>query len=149
MIELSSAEARRIAVAAQGFGRRARSRPAKEALHEAVARLGVVQLDSVNVVCRAHYLPLFARLGSYDKDRLDASIWSRPSELFEYWAHQASIVPVSCHRLFRWRMERAARGQGTWSGIARFGREKHAYVAEVLAEIADRGALAASSLSTA
>lgn len=149
MIELSYEDARRIAVAAQGFGARPKTPPSKRELEEAVARLGVVQLDSVNVVCRAHYLPLFARLGPYDRDQLDASIWTRPSPLFEYWAHQASVIPVGSHRLFRWRMDRAARGEGVWAGIARFGREKRAFVSKVLAEIAERGPVAASELSTA
>ena len=89
MIELSFDEARRIAVTAQGFGARPKARPSKERIQQAVSRLGVVQLDSVNVVARAHYLPLFARLGAYDRDLFDASIWTRPSTLFEYWAHQA------------------------------------------------------------
>src|SRR5262245_39526462 len=98
--ELRSDEARRIALAAQGFGKRSGS------FHDVVARLGVLQLDSVNVVCRAHYLPVFARIGRYDREALDASAWTRPSSMFEYWGHQASLLPVSYHRLFRWRMER-------------------------------------------
>jgi uncharacterized protein len=163
MMELSFEEARRIAVTAQGMaasrGRRngrderSETRPSSARssarIDAMVERLGVVQLDSVNVVCRAHYLPLFARLGAYDRDRFDANIWTRPSTLFEYWGHQASILPVSSHRLFRWRMERASKGEGTWSGIARFGREKRAFVARVLDEIRDRGPIAASELSTA
>ncbi|MBX3224181.1 MAG: YcaQ family DNA glycosylase [Labilithrix sp.] len=166
MVELTVEEARRIAVRAQGFGAAGatgttrasgvgptptpRSKPTTSARSvELVERLGVVQLDSVNVVCRAHYLPLFARLGAYDRDRFDASIWSRPSALFEYWGHQASLLPVAHHRLFRWRMDRAARGEGTWSGVARFGREKHAFVADVLREIAEKGPAAASALSMA
>ena len=116
---VSRVEARRIALAAQGFGRkrtiRARTRPTE--IVDAVARLGVVQLDSVNVLCRAHYLPLFARLGAYDRSVLDAAAWSRPSALFEYWAHQASLTPVAHHRLLRWRMERAANGVGVWSSV--------------------------------
>jgi len=149
MIELSFEEARRIAVAAQGFGPRPKETPSRDHVQQVVERLGVVQLDSVNVVARAHYLPLFARLGAYDRDVLDASVWTRPSALFEYWAHQASVIPVSSHRLFRWRMDRAARGEGIWGGIARFGRERRTFIAEVLDEITGRGPIAASELSTA
>lgn len=149
MIELSFDDARKIAVSAQGFGARPKARPTSAEITEAVARLGVVQLDSVNVVCRAHYLPLFARLGPYGRDLLDGSIWTRPSTLFEYWAHQASVVPVATHRLFRWRMERASRGEGIWAGVARFGREKRAFISKVLGEIVARGPVAASELSTA
>jgi uncharacterized protein YcaQ len=149
MIALSADEARRIAVTTQGFGARGRGTRTKQEVLEAVERLGVVQLDSVNVVCRAHYLPLFARLGPYDREAFDANIWSRPSPLFEYWAHQASIVPVASHRLFRWRMDRAERGEGTWSGVARFGRENRKLIADVLAEISKLGPIPASALSMA
>lgn len=88
---LSLAEARRIALSAQGFGTARATKPiARGAILGGVRRLGVLQLDSVNVVCRAHYLPLFARLGMYDRPTLDAAAWSeRPRELFEYWGHEA------------------------------------------------------------
>ena len=154
---MSAPEARRVALAAQGFGV-ARSDepsrgPSKARLLEEVRRLAVLQIDSVNVVSRAHYLPCFARLGAYDRARLDALSWSRPGgavpPLFEYWAHQASLAPVELYPLFRWRMRRAERGEGTWGRIARFAKEKRSYLKEVLREIEARGPLAASQLSTA
>lgn len=143
---LSIAEARRIAIAAQGFGARPR-RPATEAaILEGVRRLGVLQLDSVNVVCRAHYLPLFARLGAYDRDALDRTAWSAPRRLFEYWGHQASLLPVSLAPLFRWRMAQAARGEGIWGMLARFARERKKYVDEVLAFVEREGPVRAGDL---
>src|SRR5690348_309888 len=94
-------------------------------MHDAIARLGVLQLDSVNVLCRAHYLPAFARVGAYDRAALDRAAWGDEGRtLFEYWGHEASLLPFEMHPLFRWRMERAARGEGMWKHIARFGEER-------------------------
>ena len=91
---LSAAEARRIALAAQGFGRTRNTRsPGLAALTASVGRLGVVQIDSVNAVVRSHYLPLFSRLGPYERTHLDAAAYRRRS-LFEYWGHEASLLPV-------------------------------------------------------
>jgi hypothetical protein len=143
---VSRDEARRIALAAQGFGKRPRARPGGEAILGCVRRLGVVQLDSVNVVCRAHYLPLLARLGAYDRDVLDRAAWSAPRRLFEYWGHEASFLPVEIQPLFRWRMARAEAGQGMWSHLSRFGRERRAYVAEVLNTVAAEGPLRAADV---
>lgn len=143
---LSLAEARRIAIAAQGFGVRPSRRPTQAALLAAVRRLGVLQLDSVNVLCRAHYLPLFARLGAYDRDVLDRAAWREPHHLFEYWGHQASLLPVSLAPLFRWRMARAARGEDIWQMLARFARERKKYVDEVLAILERNGPLRAGDL---
>jgi uncharacterized protein YcaQ len=143
---LSLAEARRVAIAAQGFAVRSRRPPTKAAILACVRGLGVVQLDSVNVVCRAHYLPLFARLGAYDRDALDRAAWGAPRELFEYWGHEASLLPVSLAPLFRWRMERAVRGEGIWKMLATFARERRKYVDEVLATVAREGPLRAGDL---
>lgn len=85
-----------------------------------VRRLGAVQIDSVNVLTRAHYLPLFSRLGAYPRGRLDALVWGERPALFEYWAHEASLAPVETHPLLRWRMRRAAAGEGVWGRMAPF-----------------------------
>ena len=78
-------------------------------VRRAIDRLGLLQIDSVNVLARAHYLPLFSRLGHYDSAHLDQLAWGRKSRrgLFEFWAHEASLLPLAAHPLFRWRMQRA------------------------------------------
>jgi hypothetical protein len=148
---LSAASARRIALAAQGFGvARPVTSPNAGYVQRAVERLGLLQIDSVNVLARAHYLPLFSRLGSYDRAHLDRAAWGRKSQrrLFEFWAHEASLLPLASQPLWRWRMDRAAREAGEGKGkLHRFKREKAAYIDEVRREIADRGPLAASELS--
>lgn len=113
-----------------------------------IRRLGLLQIDSVNILVRAHYMPLFSRLGAYDRAALDGMAFRRRAgALFEYWAHEASLLPVEQQPLLRWRMERAARNEGIWQGIASIASERRAYVDAVLAEIAARGPLGASQLS--
>ena len=105
--KLSADEARRIALAAQGFANpRPTARPDRRHLRRVIAQIGVLQIDSVNVLVRSHYLPLFSRLGAYAPDILDASWLGHPDrrELFEYWGHMASLMPVEMHPLLRWRM---------------------------------------------
>src|SRR5690348_14743883 len=145
--KLTSGEARRIALGAQGF---ATPRPAgpvgKRQLTRLIERLGVVQIDSVNVVSRTHYLPAFSRLGAYPRELLEEIAWGRKRPLFEYWAHEASLLPLSTQPLLRWRMEDAHEGVGIWKGIARFLRERREFVERVLDEIEQRGPLSASEL---
>jgi uncharacterized protein YcaQ len=143
---LSAGEARRLALAAQGF---ATPRPALTAdwrgLRRMVKRLGLLQIDSVNVLVRAHYLPLFSRLGSYGRAHFDAKAYRRGiGGLFEYWAHEASLLPVEHQPLLRWRMARAERFEGMWSGIAKFARERRDYVDAVFARIVAEGPLTAA-----
>ena len=147
---LSRDEARRVALAAQGFGARAPGAGEANArtLLAAVAALGALQIDSVNVLVRAHYLPLFARLGSYRRELLDQLAYRASRRaLFEYWGHMASLLPMESYPLFRWRMDRAAAGVGTWRSIARLAREKPAFVARIEREIRDRGPLTAGELA--
>jgi uncharacterized protein YcaQ len=146
---LSLAEARRIALAAQGFGE---PRPAaahdKRALRRLIERLGVVQIDSVNVLARAHTLPAFSRLGPYRVEDLQALAYAgRRRALFEYWGHEASLLPVALQPMLRWRMARASRGEGIYKTLATFARERGALIAQVQREIADRGPLRAGELS--
>jgi uncharacterized protein YcaQ len=116
---LSAAQARRIALAAQGFGRPRTTAAGTRQLNGSIAQLNLLQLDSVNVFERSHYLPLFARLGAYDRVRLDTMVFGRRSRYVEYWAHQAAIIPLEDWPLFRWRMrfyrERYSR-PGSWGG---------------------------------
>ncbi|KTC35059.1 cytoplasmic protein [Pseudomonas sp. ABAC61] len=144
-------QARRMALAAQGFGGHQPPASIKAArLNQQIERLGLLQIDSVNALVRAHYLPLFSRLGSYPQQLLDQAAWSqgRQRTLFEYWGHEASLLPMSMYPLMRWRMQRASQGQGIYSQLARFGRERQATIGRVLAAVQEQGALGAGSLST-
>jgi uncharacterized protein YcaQ len=144
---LTAGEARRIALAAQGFGTpRPDGEIGKRQLLKLIDRLGVVQIDSVNVVSRTHYLPAFSRLGAYPRALLDEVAWGKKRPVFEYWAHEASLLPLSNQPLFRWRMQDAHDGVGTWKGVARFLRERRDFVDKVLEEITARGPMSASEL---
>ena len=103
-IRLSLPEARRLAVASQGFGPRP-SRPSVGSLRKLAARLHAFQIDSVNVLVRAHYVPAFARLGLYPISALDSLAYSK-RELFEYWGHEACLLPISLYPIVRYRMHR-------------------------------------------
>jgi len=106
------------------------------------------QIDSVNVLVRAHYMPLFSRIGAYDRGLLDRVSYHPKKRLaFEYWGHEASLIHLDLHPLFRWRMARASRGESIYGGLAKFGREKHAFIDEVRREIARRGPMSAGELS--
>ncbi|MFO1073481.1 MAG: crosslink repair DNA glycosylase YcaQ family protein [Geminicoccaceae bacterium] len=153
---LSARAARRLALAAQGLARPPGSAPDLAALRRTIRRLGLLQLDSVNVLARAHYLPLFARLGPYDRGLIDRLAChdgiperAHRRRLFEYWAHEASLLPVELQPLLRWRMARAERGEGVWSGVAAFARQQPEIVARALAEVATRGPIGVSELSEA
>lgn len=142
--KLSAAQARRVALAAQGFGRGSTSATGVRQLRGVVERLQVLQLDSVNVLERSHYLPLFARLGAYDKADLDRLTFARRSDYTEYWAHEAAIIPVTDWPLFRWRMQEYrdyyASHPETWV------HSNGHHIASVRAELAARGPLAASEI---
>ena len=144
---LSEAQARRIALAAQGFGRPRPAAPiGRRELLKLIERLGLLQIDSVNVVSRTHYLPLFSRLGAYPRALLEELAWGRKPALFEYWAHEASLLPLATQPLLRWRMSDAQDGVGVWKGVARFLRERRDLVDGALQEIVTRGPLSASEL---
>jgi uncharacterized protein YcaQ len=137
--DLTARAARRIALGAQGF---AEPPPGGEIsprqFRKLARRLGVIQIDSVNVVTRTHYLPAFSRLGAHPRAMLETEAWGKKPSFFEYWGHEASLIPIELQPLFRWRMERA-RGGETWSGLARFGRERRDYIENILKEIETRG----------
>ncbi|BAU74035.1 winged helix-turn-helix domain-containing protein [Metapseudomonas furukawaii] len=143
-------EARRVALAAQGFARAPRGAIRHRQLLAQVQALGVVQIDSVNALVRSHYLPAFSRLGHYDRELLDDLAWGRPARraLFEYWGHEASLLPLELYPLMRWRMRRAARGQGIYQQLARFGEERRDVIQRVLGAVREQGALGAGALST-
>jgi uncharacterized protein YcaQ len=140
---LSTAQARRIALAAQGFADPLPGGlPDRRHLRRVLSRIGLLQLDSVNVLQRAHYLPLYSRLGPYPTELLDRTAYRRPRELFEYWGHEASLLPVRMHPLMRWRMAR----DHSWGGINRLAREQPDLVAWVRDEVKVNGPLTAGQL---
>ncbi|AVE07910.1 winged helix-turn-helix domain-containing protein [Pseudomonas palleroniana] len=150
-LSFSLKQARRMALAAQGFsGRQAPALIKATHLNRLIERLGVLQIDSVNALVRSHYLPLFSRLGNYSPSILEQAAWSqgRRRSLFEYWGHEASLLPMALYPLLRWRMERARQGQGIYAQMARFGREQQATIQRVLRTVEQQGALGAGSLST-
>lgn len=149
MLTLYPAEARRIALAAQGFGRLRPPLVGVAQLRRTVARLNLHQIDSVNVLVRAHYLPAFSRLGAYDRTLIDRDAWGRKSErrLFEYWAHEASLLPVAFHPLLRWRMAEAEAGAAGYKSLRTFATEHRATVDAILHRIRSEGPLSAGDLT--
>lgn len=145
---LSLAEARRVALAAQQFVPAVATPKRAPAIGKIVRRLGAVQIDSVNVLVRSHYLPLYSRCGPYAVELLDRAAYENGARaLFEYWGHEASLLPVELYPLLRWRMERARSGEGTWRRLRRYATEHKPLVTAALAQIRERGPLGASELA--
>ncbi len=150
-VRISIAAARRIALAAQGF---AESRPSGRIdtrhLRRVLDRVGAVQLDSVNVFCRTHYLPFWSRLGAYSRDALDrftAHTAGRVGrEVFEYWAHEASLVPVGLHPQLRWRMARAHRD--AWGRMRRLARDRPDLIEDVFTLVERSGPIRSGAAGT-
>ena len=135
--------ARRIALAAQGLARPvAPGRRDRRHFRKLFDEIGLLQLDSVNVVARSHYLPAFARLGSYDRHALDRYT-SHSNEVFEYWGHAASLLPSRLYPVFQWR--RVEMSTSTWA--EKFERAHPGYLGSVYAEIAEHGPISVGDLS--
>ncbi len=148
-MKLTIPQARRITLAAQGFHDRAPAGPVSRAhLKRLIARIQVLQLDSVSVAVRAHYAPVFSRLGTYDRDMLDRAAWSHsarsPRLLVEYWAHEAALMAVEDWPLLRWRMREYRDG--------RWGREivrmNPRLAADIVAAVAELGPATAGQIET-
>ncbi len=124
-------------------------------LRRAIDDVGLLQLDSVNVFCRSHYMPVFSRLGPYPREALDRLAWHEnpggktrragPRDLIEYWGHEASLLPVELQPLLRWRMARA--DALAWKGVARVAAEQPELVEFVLDMVRERGPIRASELA--
>ncbi|QNE31690.1 winged helix-turn-helix domain-containing protein [Sphingomonas sp. NBWT7] len=147
---ISPATARRIALAAQGFGTRKPARVTGGHLRRTLDRVALHQIDSVNVLARAHYLPAFSRLGAYDTTTFDRAAWGRGRHrrMFEYWAHEASLLPLDLHPLLRWRMARADRGELRSAGMRAFATDRRGEAMALLDRIRANGPLAASDVET-
>lgn len=154
--DLSAEQARRLALAAQGFGRpRPTGRVDARHLRRAIDDVGLLQLDSVNVFCRSHYMPVFSRVGPYPRQALDRLAWhedgrgktrrARRRDLIEYWGHEASLLPVELQPLLRWRMARA--DALAWKSVARVAVEQPQLLEFVLDMVRQRGPIRASELA--
>jgi uncharacterized protein YcaQ len=143
MRRLSRDQARRIALAAQGLAEpRPGGRIDRRHFRRVLGRIGVLQLDSVNVLQRSHYLPVWSRLGAYSIDSLDR-FTARSGEMYEYWGHVASLLPVARYPLFRWRMDATTPGPR----VQRVIEDHPDYIEMVFDEIARHGPLTVSDLS--
>ena len=140
MTELSSAEARRLALVSLGFGVKKPARAGLAHVRATAARLSAIQIDSVNVLARAHYLPTFSRYGPYPMSALD-DLAHRKRELFEYWGHAACFLPIELYPLMRWRMNGQLEG---WAGI---DRKRKDFIEAVYREVAERGPMSAGEIS--
>ena len=149
MLELTADAARRVALAAQGFAdRRSAGPPTRRHVLRAVQRTSLLQLDSVSVAVRAHYMPVFSRIGAYDRDLLDAAAWQNtgrsPRALVEYWAHEAALIPVADWPLMRWRMLRYSGGR--WPGERLVLEQNPALVGDILDVVTEMGAVTAGDV---
>jgi uncharacterized protein YcaQ len=144
---LSVADARRIALAAQGFDTaRPKTKAIQRQVDALISRLGVIQIDSVNVLVRSQELPLFARLGNHDRNAIPKA--TEQQKLFEYWGHEAAHLPVDLHPLFRWKMDAARTGKVTHWGLTSFYEENKAFVKRTLKHVATNGPTTSRELST-
>ena len=142
MSRISADRARRLALAAQGFADpRPSGRVDVRHFRRVLDRVSLVQLDSVNVFSRTHYMPFFSRLGPYDRSALDAWLWES-GELFEYWGHEASLIPIEQHPLFRPRMN----GDFRWDRLEAMRRDNPDYLWAVLEEVREKGPVTTSHL---
>ena len=144
---LSIADARRIALAAQGFDTaRPQTKATQRHVDTLISRLGVIQIDSVNVLVRSQELPLFARLGNHDRNAIPRA--TEAQKLFEYWGHEAAHLPVDLHPLFRWKMDAARTGKVTHWGLTSFYEENKAFVKRILKHVEKNGPTTSRELST-
>lgn len=139
---LSTAQARRVALAAQGFLDKPHAPPTMRTLQRTLERTGVLQVDSVNVLQRAHYMPLYSRMGPYDVDLLRRASEQRPRRMVEYWAHVQAFMPVELWPFMQHRMEGYRATRGKWGFVA----TDEALERRLLEEIRERGASTARDL---
>ncbi|TVT49267.1 winged helix-turn-helix domain-containing protein, partial [Amycolatopsis rhizosphaerae] len=143
---ISAGVARRMALAAQGFDRPRPAAVTRRQLRQVLSRVRLLQLDSVNVAVRAHYAPLFSRLGAYDRTLVDEAAWThstrKPRLLVETWAHEASLIPVEDWPLLRSRAKRA----GWWRHYEPVLRRSPALVEDILAVVAELGPVGAGRI---
>jgi uncharacterized protein YcaQ len=142
MPSLSTAQARRVALAAQGFLDKPHSAPTMRTVQRTLDRTGVLQVDSVNVLCRAHYMPLYSRMGPYDVGLLHRAAERRPRRIVEYWAHVQAYMPVDLWPVMQHRMAAYRQKRGKWGLL----EDKPELERNLIAEVRDRGASTARDL---
>jgi len=142
MESMSVAQARRTALAAQGFLDRPHAEPTMRTFQRTLERTGVLQVDSVNVLQRAHFMPLYSRMGPYDVGLLRRAAEQRPRRVVEYWAHVQAFMPVELWPVMQHRMDDYRAKRGKWGFVA----ANDALEVNLLAELADRGAATARDL---
>ena len=144
---LSIADARALALAAQGFDTpRPASKATQRHVNSLIRRLGVIQIDSVNVLVRSQELPLFSRLGNHDRNAIPKATESK--KIFEYWGHEAAHLPVEIHPLFRWKMEAARLGKARHWGLTSFYDDNKVFVKRMLKHVETNGPTTARAMST-
>jgi len=144
---LSIADARALALAAQGFDTaRPKTKATQRHVDALISRLGVIQIDSVNVLVRSQELPLFSRLGNHNRNAIPKA--TEQQKIFEYWGHEAAHLPVEIHPLFRWKMEAARLGKAKHWGLTSFYDDNKAFVRRMLKHIEKNGPTTSRELST-
>lgn len=157
-MELSIAQARRLALRSQGLSRKISTEVESSTevnwrrLRATIKGMGALQIDAINTIIRSHYLPLYSRLGSYDRSILDSKVFDPVSQTakrrttFEYWGHECSIMPIEYYPLLRWRMQDAGSGVGLYSQLAEFAVSQRKYLNSVKAIVSERGPLTSREL---
>ena len=144
---LSIADARALALAAQGFDTaRPKTKATQRHVDALISRLGVIQIDSVNVLVRSQELPLFSRLGNHNRNAIPKA--TEQQKIFEYWGHEAAHLPVEIHPLFRWKMEAARLGKAKHWGLTSFYDDNKAFVRRMLKNVEKNGPTTSRELST-
>jgi uncharacterized protein YcaQ len=144
---LSIKEARALALAAQGFDSpRTKTKSTTADAVALIKKLGVIQIDSVNVLVRSQELPLFSRLGDHDRNAIPKA--TSQGKIFEYWGHEAAHLPVELHPMFRFKMHAARSGKLKHWGLTSFYAENKAFVKRILKHVEVNGSVTARELST-
>lgn len=143
-IRLRPAAARRVALAAQGFGADRDAVVTARQLQQVIDQVGQFQIDSINVLTRAHHMPLYSRRGPYDPAVLEKASSRAPRRLFEYWGHAASLIDIQLEPALRWRMARAR--EEAWGSMVRVADDHPGLVEQVLAEVAAHGPITARGI---
>ena len=145
--ELTIVEARSLALAAQGFDKpRTKTKSTTADAVAVIKKLGVIQIDSVNVLVRSQELPLFSRLGDHDRNAISKATSHR--KIFEYWGHEAAHLPVELHPVFRFKMHAARSGKLKHWGLTSFYADNKAFVKRILKHVEINGSTSARDLST-